>query len=143
MHFPTPASLFFILGAGVFDLHTILPFVSALYFAAYGDLIGHAARRKSTETSFFWMVVGVVLIGPFFCLPPAGPDWLWMGVLCLTRISGYFLLIKTYDVTEAPTVQPFAYFQLVFKSAVGVWAFGNVIDRHIVLGASIIEGWTL
>jgi drug/metabolite transporter (DMT)-like permease len=37
-------------------------------------------------------------------------------------------------------VQPFAYFQLVFASAVGMWAFGDVIDNYIVLGASIVVG---
>ena len=49
-------------------------------------------------------------------------------------------MIKAYDVTEASIVQPFAYFQVVFASAVGMWAFGDVIDRYIVLGASIIVG---
>ena len=63
-----------------------------------------------------------------------------MAALCLTGVCGHFLMIKAYDVTEASTVQPFAYFQLVFKSAVGMWAFGDVIDRYIVLGASIIVG---
>ena len=63
-----------------------------------------------------------------------------MAALCLTGIGGHFLLIKAYDVTEASTVQPFAYFQLVFASAVGMWAFGDVIDRYIVLGSSIIVG---
>ena len=131
-------------GTGFFDLHTILPVISALCFAAYGVLTRYAARRDSAETSFFWTgvggAIGVSLIGPFFWLPPAGLDWLWMVALCLTGIGGHFLLIKAYDVTEASTVQPFAYFQLVFASAVGMWAFGDVIDRYIVLGASIIVG---
>ena len=63
-----------------------------------------------------------------------------MAAPCLTGVGDHFLLIKAHDITEASTVQPFAYFQLVFASAVGVWAFGDVIDRYIVLGASIIVG---
>ena len=63
-----------------------------------------------------------------------------MAALCLTAIGGHFLLIKAYDVTEASTVEPFTYFQLVFASAVGMWAFGDVIDRYILLGTSIIVG---
>ena len=55
---------------GFFDLHTILPVVSALCFAAYGVLTRHAARRDFAETSFFWTgvggAIGVSLIGPFF-----------------------------------------------------------------------------
>ena len=38
----------------------------------------------------------------------------------LARIGGHFLLIMAYDFTEASTVRPFAYFQLVFASAVGI-----------------------
>ena len=55
---------------GFFDLHTILPVVSAICFAAYGVLTRYAARRDSAETSFFWTgvggAIGVSLIGPFF-----------------------------------------------------------------------------
>lgn len=131
-------------GTASFDLHTILPVFSALCFAAYGVLTRYAARSDSAETSFFWTgmggAIGVSLIGPFFWLPPEGTDWFWMAALCLTGIGGHFLLIKAYDVTEASTVQPFAYFQLVFASAVGMWAFGDVIDNYIVLGASIVVG---
>ena len=120
-------------GTGFFDLHTILPVISALCFAAYGVLTRYAARRDSAETSFFWTGVGgairVSIIEPFFWLPPGGLDWLWMATLCVTGIGGHFLLIKAYNVTEASTVQPFAYFQLVFASALGMWAFGDVIDR--------------
>ena len=57
-------------GYGFFDLHTILPVVSSLCFAAYGVLTRHTARRDSVETSFFWTgvggAIGVSLIGPFF-----------------------------------------------------------------------------
>ena len=125
-----------------FDLHTILPVVNALCFAAYGVLTRHAARRDSVETSFFWTgvggAIGVSLIGPFFWLPPASLRLALDGGSLPDRVCGHFLLIMAYDVTEASTVQPFAYFQLVFASAVGMWAFGDVIDRYIVLGASII-----
>ena len=63
-----------------------------------------------------------------------------MAALCLTGIGGHFLLIKAYDATEASTVQPFAYFQLVFASAFGRSAFRDIIDNYIVLSASIVVG---
>ena len=100
------------------------------------------AQLDRAETSVIWTEVGgafrISLIGPFFWLPPAGMDWLSMAALCLTGITGRFLLIKAYDVTEFSTLQPFAYLHLVFALAVGVWAFGDVIDNYSLLGASII-----
>ena len=44
-------------------------------------------------------------------------DWLWMAALCAMGVLGHFLLIKVYEVAEAGTVQPFAYFQLVFVAS--------------------------
>ena len=80
------------------------------------------------------------LIRTLFLASTCGPGLALDGGSLPNGIGGHFLLIKAYDVTEASTVQPFAYFQLVFASAVGMWAFGDVIDRYIVLGASIIVG---
>ncbi|MDB2324347.1 DMT family transporter [Alphaproteobacteria bacterium] len=131
-------------GAGMLGIHTVLPVISAMCFAVYGVLTRLVARTDTAETSFFWTgvagAVGVSLIGPFFWLPPTGTDWYWMAALCLTGILGHFFLIKAYEVTEASTVQPFAYFQLVFASAVGMLAFGDIVDRYIIIGAIIVVG---
>ena len=51
-----------------------------------------------------------------------------------------YIVLGASIVTEASLVQPFAYFQLVFASAVGIWVFKDVIDNYIVLGASIVVG---
>ena len=61
---------------------------------------------------------------PFFWTPIRGwADWGWMAVLCVSAILGHFLLIKTYAVAEAGTVQPFAYFQLVFVAIIALTLF--------------------
>jgi drug/metabolite transporter (DMT)-like permease len=129
-------------GAGLFTIYTLVPVASAMCFALYGVLTRYVARTDAAHTSFFWTgvggAVGISVIGPFFWLPPAGADWIWMAILCLTGMVGHYTLIKAYDVTQAATVQPFAYFQLVFASAVGVWAFGDVVNSSIVIGGSII-----
>jgi len=131
-------------GADLFGLHTLVPVASAFCFALYGVLTRYVARTDQAQTSFFWTgvggAIGITLIGPFFWFPPAGTDWIWMGVLCLTGMVGHYTLIKAYEVTEATTVQPFAYFQLVFASAVGMWAFGDIVDAQIIIGGSIIVG---
>jgi drug/metabolite transporter (DMT)-like permease len=68
----------------------------------------------------------------------SGPDWAWMAVLCVTGAFGHWLLIKVYEVAEASAVQPFAYFQLVFASAMGMLVFGERLDPAVALGAAII-----
>lgn len=128
----------------VFDPYAIIPLVAALMFALYGLLTRFVARQDSTATSFFWTgtagAVMMTLIGVWFWEPMAGTDWIWMGVLCITGVAGHWLLIRCYEVAEASSVQPFAYFQLVFASLMGVTVFGEVIRPNVALGVAIIIG---
>jgi len=50
------------------------------------------------------------------------------------------LLIKALDAAEASTVQPFAYLQLGFASALGVGLFGETVDAATLLGAALVVG---
>ncbi|MDK3016614.1 DMT family transporter [Pseudodonghicola flavimaris] len=131
-------------GVGVFDPAAIIPLISALMFALYGLLTRYAARRDSTETSFFWTgVSGAVMmtaLGVWFWEPMTGPDWAWMSVLCITGVLGHWLLIKCYEVAEAGAVQPFAYFHLVWASILGMTIFGEVLRNNILIGATLIVG---
>ncbi|MDK3074050.1 DMT family transporter [Sedimentitalea sp. JM2-8] len=129
-------------GFGVFDPWAIIPLVSAVMFAVYGLLNRYAARRDSTATSFFWTgTVGAVLmtaVGVWFWEPMAPRDWGWMLTLCVTGVSGHWLLIRCYEAAEASAVQPFAYFQLVFASAMGMMLFGETLRANVAIGAAII-----
>ncbi|MEP0154360.1 DMT family transporter [Pseudophaeobacter sp.] len=129
-------------GTGVFDPAALIPFASALMFAVYGLVTRYAARRDSTATSFFWTgIAGMVfmtLIGIWFWEPMSQGDWLWMGLLCVSGVTGHWLLIKCYEMAEASAVQPFAYFHLVWAAILGVSIFGEVIRLNVASGAAII-----
>jgi drug/metabolite transporter (DMT)-like permease len=129
-------------GIGVFDPKAIIPLVSALMFAIYGLATRFAARKDSAATSFFWTgttgMVAMTVVGIWFWEPMVGQDWIWMAVLCVTGALGHFLLIRCYEVAEASSVQPFAFLQLVFASALGVVAFNEAIRLNVVLGAALI-----
>ncbi|MDW3223244.1 MAG: DMT family transporter [Paracoccaceae bacterium] len=128
----------------VFDPFAIIPLIAALMFALYGLLTRFAARQDDTATSFFWTgtagAVIMTMIGIWFWEPMTGTDWMWMGLLCLTGVAGHWLLIRCYEAAEASAVQPFAYFQLVFASLMGVTIFGEVIRPNVALGVAIIIG---
>jgi drug/metabolite transporter (DMT)-like permease len=129
-------------GARVFSPYALVPLTSAFMFALYGLLTRYAARKDKAATSFFWTgVVGAVamtLVGVWFWEPMTGPDWLWMGTLCLTGALGHWLLIKTYEVAEASVVQPFAYLQLVFVTMIGMIVFGERVGTNVMIGAGIV-----
>jgi drug/metabolite transporter (DMT)-like permease len=129
-------------GSGVIDPAAIVPLVAAAMFALYHLLTRYAGRVDSAATSFFWTgTVGAVAMTAgaiWFWEPMTPPDWLWMGLLCMTGAGGHWLLIKTYEVAEASAVQPFAYFQLVFASTMGIVVFGETLDPAVALGAGIV-----
>jgi len=129
-------------GVGPFSPFALVPLTSAAMFAVYGLLTRYAARKDTTETSFFWTgtvgAVAMTLVGVWFWEPMTGPDWVWMGALCITGATGHWLLIKCYEVAEAGAVQPFAYLQFVFASTIGVSLFGEQITWNVAVGVVII-----
>jgi len=131
-------------GVTVFAPAAIVPLISATMFALYSLLTRYAAKQDSTATSFFWTgTTGAVLmtaIGIWFWEPMTGPDWAWMGMLCVTGALGHWLLIRCYEVAEASAVQPFAYLQLVFASIIGLTVFNETLELHVAFGASLVIG---
>lgn len=129
-------------GSDVFSVNALIPLASAALFAIYSLLTRYVAQRDRAETSFFWTglvgAVAITLVVPFYWVPMAAADTGWMAALCVTGVLGHFLMIKALEVAEATTVQPFAYFHLVFASLIGLWFFAETLDTQIVVGASLI-----
>jgi drug/metabolite transporter (DMT)-like permease len=129
-------------GLGVFNPAAIIPLVAAVMFATYGLLTRYVARDDATATSFFWTgttgAVVMTAVGLWFWQPMTGPDWLWMGALCVTGSLGHWLLIRCYEVAEASAVQPFAYFQMVFATTMGILVFDEALQVNVLIGASIV-----
>ncbi|MEL6205346.1 MAG: DMT family transporter [Pseudomonadota bacterium] len=131
-------------GFGVFSPYALVPLCAATMFALYALLTRFAGRKDSTATSFFWTgIVGAVVmtaVGIWFWEPMTGRDWLWMFALCITGAGGHWLLIRTYEVAEASAVQPFAYLQLVFASALGLLVFSETLEWNVTFGAAVVIG---
>ncbi len=131
-------------GVTVFSPAAAIPLASATMFALYGLLTRYAARRDTTATSFFWTgTVGALALTPLGLWnwePMSAPDWGWMALLCVFGASAHWLLIKCYEVAEASAVQPFAYLQLVFASAIGLLVFSETLHTNVLIGAAIVVG---
>lgn len=129
-------------GAAVFDVRALIPLLAAAMFAVYGLLTRYAGRRDSTATSFFWTgtvgAVAMTLLGVWFWEPMIRTDWIWMCCLCLTGVTGHWLLIRCYEAAEASAVQPFAYLQLAFAAIIGITVFGENVSTNVAIGCMII-----
>lgn len=131
-------------GIKVFSPWALVPLLAAFMFAIYGLLTRYVARGDSTAVSFFWTgTVGAVAmtgVGLWFWEPMSGPDWGMMALLCSTAAIGHWMLIRAYEVAEASAIQPFAYLQLVFASALGLFVFGDTLETNVAVGAAVVVG---
>ncbi len=129
-------------GVTVFDPAAAIPLLAAAMFAVYGLLTRYVARDDSTATSFFWTgvagSVAMTAVGLWFWEPMSLRDWGYMACLCITGVTGHWLLIRCYEVSEASAVQPFAYLQLVFASIIGITLFGETVRLNVAIGAGVI-----
>lgn len=129
-------------GSGVFSPYALIAVCSSFMFALYSLLTRYAARKDSAATSFFWTgtvgAVAMTLVGVWFWENMTPTDWGWMAALCVTGATGHYLLIRVYELAEASAVQPFAYLQLVFASAIGVTIFHETIEPNVAIGAVIV-----
>lgn len=125
-----------------FDPTLIITFAAAILLGLYGVLTRLASRTDAAMTSFFYTGVpgafALTLVGPFFWINMAPADWGWMLALCITGMSGHYLLIRAFELADAASVQPFSYYQLVLVSIIGISLFGEMLSVHMVIGAAIV-----
>ncbi len=129
-------------GFGVFRIGALIPLLAAFMFALYGLLTRFVGRHDSSAVSFFWTGVSGALVtsavGIWYWEPMIGTDWLLMLMLCFTSALSHYLLIRAYEVAEASAIQPFAYLQLVFASAIGFVVFNETLRPNVAIGAAIV-----
>ncbi|MGL6208861.1 MAG: DMT family transporter [Paracoccaceae bacterium] len=129
-------------GAGVFTPAALLPFASALMFALYSVLTRLTTRDEPTFPAFFWpAVIGAALmtgLGLPNWEPVAPADIVPLAIYASLSILSHWLLLKCYEATEAARVQPYAYLQIVFVSAIGLTVYDETLAPAVVLGTVII-----
>jgi len=127
-----------------FDWKIVIPVVATGMFACYSVMTRLASRTDTSMTAFFYTgVAGAVtmtFVGPFYWTNLAPADWVWMFVLCMTGMSGHYLLIRAFDLLDASVVQPISYIQTVLVCLIGVFIFGEVMTANMIAGCAIVIG---
>lgn len=129
-------------GSGVFSLASLLPFTAALMFALYSILTRLTTRDEPAFVSLFWSgLIGAILVS-VVGIPSweqmSGLDWVNMTVYALLALLANWLLIKCYEVTEAATVQPFAYLQIVLVTIIGIVIYDEDLQLSVVIGTCVV-----
>lgn len=131
-------------GLGVFQPAAIIPIIAAFAFAAYAILTRMVSKQDDFATTLLYTAlfgaIAATLVGPFFWANPTPADWGWIAVLCLTGVTGHFLLIKSLEYAAASVLQPFNYLMIVCAAIVGFVVFGEIPDEYTIIGACVIAG---
>ena len=129
-------------GSQVLSLSMGVAILAMVLFVVYGLATRQVAKTDGAMTSFYYTglfgAITMTLIGPFFWTPMTLDDSLIMLLLCMTGMTGHFMLIKAFEAAEASAIQPFAYLQTVFAGAIGVFWFGEALSLWTVAGAAVV-----
>jgi drug/metabolite transporter (DMT)-like permease len=129
-------------GSGVFSPWALLPLGAAVCYTGNALLTRYVGPKEPVWTallhaSIFGTLVSALAL-PFGWTPVSGPD-LWLFALVGALGTGAQLcIIRSFSISEASIVAPFAYLGIVFAAGWGALLYDQWPDRWTVLGALVI-----
>ena len=131
-------------GAGIFSWWAVLPLLCAVSYAASALLTRKIGAQESVWGSMVYAsVFGTVVAGaalPFVWQPVAVGDLWLFGLIACLGTGAQLCIIRSFSITEAGIVAPFAYLGIVFATFWGAVLYGQWPDRWTVIGALVIVG---
>ena len=129
-------------GIAIFDWVSILPLITALFYAGVQISTRILGRTDGALTTLLYSSAGGVImctIGVlFFWVTPSLEQWLvlvWLGFL---GAVGHYFMIKAFEIAPASLLAPFDYTTLIWATLLGFVIFGDLPDGWTVMGAIII-----
>lgn len=130
-------------GSGPINWAIVLSICATVSYACYSLMTRKMAAGESHEAMLLWSAfVALVLISP--ALPPiwTTPEepliWVALFATGIFGAAGHWMLIRAYNLAEAPALAPFSYIQIVWMVLLGYVIFGDVPGPSTMLGAAII-----
>jgi S-adenosylmethionine uptake transporter len=141
-------------GDDPFNFLVLIPMGAAFLFASLDLLAKKMVSNESTLTLLFYFALGTTVAGGLalaFCVTQGSVIWqtptFYELALMFCLGAGANLiqvcLFKAFSATEASSLVPFRYTELVFAVLFGYWFFQELPTAQTWLGAAIIIASTL
>jgi drug/metabolite transporter (DMT)-like permease len=131
-------------GAGVFTWWALLPLLCAISYATSALLTRKIGAQESVWASMVYAALfGTIVAGmalPFIWQPVATEDLWRFGLIACLGTAAQLCIIRSFSITEASVVAPFAYLGIVFATGWGIILYDQWPDRWTVIGALVIVG---
>ncbi|WP_226781032.1 DMT family transporter [Oceaniglobus trochenteri] len=132
---------------------TVLPLLSALAYALNMIVLKRASLTRSALTvqcgatvfAALWLgiaVGGLHLGGVLSAVPRGEAIWPWGAILCAGAVAAtcFVLIAEAFRTSDATTLAPFQYFEILTATALGFVIFGDFPDAATWIGVAIILG---
>ena len=131
-------------GAGVFSPWALLPLCAAMSYTGNALLTRAIGARESVWASMIYAsLFGTAVASlalPYVWQPIAAADlWRFALIGCLGT-GAQLCIIRSFSMTEAGIVAPFAYLGIIFATFWGAVLYDQWPDRWTVIGALVIVG---
>jgi drug/metabolite transporter (DMT)-like permease len=131
-------------GSGVFSPWALLPLGAAVCYTGNALLTRYIGPKEPVWTSLlhasiFGTVVAALAL-PFVWVPVSGPDLALFALVGALGTGAQLCIIRSFSMTEAGIVAPFAYLGIVFATFWGAVLYDQWPDRWTVIGALVIVG---
>jgi len=141
-------------GSDPFNILVFIPMGAAFLFASLDLLAKKMVSKESTLTLLFYFALGTTVAGAIaLSISVAHGSVTWhtptleefLLLFCLGAGANLIqvCLFKAFSATEASSLVPFRYTELVFAVLFGYWFFQELPTIQTWMGAAIIIGSTL
>lgn len=131
-------------GTEMFQGTALLAIASAAFYATFQIMTRRMADESPGVLMFYPAFVSVVAIGlsiPLTVDEPLAMAWPDLALLVAGGVMGtlgHFLFILAFKRGDASALTPFTYFQLIWATLIGWFAFANFPDATAFAGMAVI-----
>ncbi len=129
-------------GAEVFSLAALLPLGAAVCYSANALITRHVGSQESPWASMIWAAMfGTILSSfalPLVWQPIATADLWKFALIGVIGAAAQLCVIRSFSMTEASVVAPFAYTGILFAGLWGIGLYGEYPDGWTIVGAVVI-----
>jgi S-adenosylmethionine uptake transporter len=130
-----------------FSFYVFFPMTAAFLFATLDLMAKKMVSNESTLTLLFYFALGTTIAGFIPALmvwkTPDLRELFWLFALGAGANLIQVCLFKAFSATEASSLAPFRYVELIFSAFFGFFLFSESIKMKTLLGAAIIITSTL
>ena len=129
-------------GTSIFDAASLVPLGAAVCVAVYQTLTRPISQKVAPVSMLYTATLVGLLVStlalPFVWETPDLGQIAYLGIAACLGAAAHFLLIRAYHAAPASLVAPFAYTEIVWSSAIGFAAFGDIPDSATLIGAAVL-----